>query len=94
MKKIVYSPDAIEKIQQIERRIRAEFGSNVADKVKKTIIKKIRSLKKMEKLGISMYDMYGVTPDYRRPKQKATVTFTETRKRQSRNGRLRHKAGR
>ena len=66
MKKIVYSPDSIEKIQQIERRVSSEFGKNVADKVKKAIVTRIRSLKNMEKSGISMYDMYGITPDYRR----------------------------
>ena len=49
MKKVVYSPDAIEKIQKIERQVRAEYGDNTARKVKK-----------------AMYDLFGVTPDYRR----------------------------
>ena len=35
MKKVVYSPDAIEKIQKIERQVRAEYGDNTARKVKK-----------------------------------------------------------
>ena len=30
MKKIVYSPDAIEKIREIDRIIRREFGSSIA----------------------------------------------------------------
>ena len=30
MKKVVYSPDAIEKIQKIERQVRAEYGNNTA----------------------------------------------------------------
>ena len=37
MKKVVYSPDTIEKIQKIERQARAEYGDNTARKVKKAI---------------------------------------------------------
>ena len=37
MKIIKYSPDAIEKIQEIERRVRREFGSKIAEKVKRAI---------------------------------------------------------
>ena len=66
MKKIVYSPDAIEKIQKIERQVRAEYGSQTAQKVKKAITARIRSLQRLEKQGVSMYDLYGVTPDYHR----------------------------
>ena len=66
MKKIVYSPDAIEKIQKIERQVRAEYGNETAQKVKKSITARIRSLQSIERQGVSMYDMYGVTPDYRR----------------------------
>ena len=66
MKKIVYSPDAIEKIQNIERHVRAEYGNKTAEKVKKTITARIRSLQRLEGQGVSMYDLYGVTPDYRR----------------------------
>ena len=66
MKKIVYSPDAVEKIQKIERQIRAEYGENIARKVIKTITIRIRSLRTLEEQGISMYDLYGVTPDYHR----------------------------
>lgn len=66
MKKIVYSPDAIEKIQKIERQVRAEYGNKTAQKVKKAITARIRSLQTLEEQGVSMYDLYGVTPDYRR----------------------------
>ena len=66
MKKIVYSPDAIEKIWEIDRRIRREFGSSIAQKVKKEITNRIRSLAKMEGQGVSMFDLYGITPDFRR----------------------------
>lgn len=66
MKKIIYSPDAIEKILEIERRVRREFGNITAQKVKRTITEKIRSLSQMESQGVSMFDLYGVTPDYRR----------------------------
>ena len=66
MKKIVYSLDAIENIQEIDRRIRREFGSSIAQKVKKEITNRIRSLAKMEGQGVSMFDLYGITPDFRR----------------------------
>ena len=66
MKKVVYSPDAIEKIQKIERQVRAEYGDNTARKVKKAITARIRSLQTLEGQGVSMYDLFGVTPDYRR----------------------------
>ena len=66
MKKIKYSPDAIEKIQEIERRVRREFGSKIAQKVKRAITERIRSLSQMERQGVSMFDLYGVTPDFRR----------------------------
>ena len=66
MKKIVYSPDAIERIQKIERQVRAEYGDKTARKVKKAITAKIRSLQTLEEQGVSMFDLYGVTPDYRR----------------------------
>ena len=48
MKKIVYSPDAIEKIQKIERQVHAEYGDKTARKVKKAITAKISSLQTLE----------------------------------------------
>ena len=66
MKKIVYSPDAIEKIQEIDRKIRREYGSLIAQKAKKEITDRIRSLAQMEGQGVSMFHLYGVTPDFRR----------------------------
>ena len=66
MKIIKYSPDAIEKIQEIERRVRREFGSKIAEKVKRAITDRIRSLSQMEEQGVSMFDLFGVTPDFRR----------------------------
>ena len=50
----------------IERQVRAEYGNQTAQKVKKTITARIRSLQTLEGQGVSMYDLYGVTPDYRR----------------------------
>lgn len=66
MKKLEYSPDAIQKIQEIEYIVRVRYGDKVAGKVKKTIVQRIQSLKMNEKLGVSMKDLYGVTPDYRK----------------------------
>ena len=53
MKKVVYSPDAIEKIQKIERQVRAEYGDNTARKVKKAITARIRSLQDTDRELVS-----------------------------------------
>lgn len=66
MKKVLYSPDAVEKIRSIERKVRLELGNETAQRVKETIVSRIRSLGDMEYQGVSMYEMYGVTPDYYR----------------------------
>lgn len=71
MKKVVYSPDAIEKIQKIERQVRAEYGDNTARKVKKAITARIRSLQTLEEQGVSMYDhpgAFGLSDQHQRPK--------------------------
>jgi len=61
LKKVVYSPDAIEKIQKIERQVRAEYGDNTARKVKKAITARIRSLQALEEQDVSMYDLRACT---------------------------------
>ncbi len=66
MKRIVYSPEAIKKIREIYRSVRSEHGEEKAREVKRAITGRIRLLKTMEKQGISMYEMYGVLPDYRK----------------------------
>lgn len=65
MKKIVYSPDAIEKIQQIGSYVAARFGRQKAKEVKKTITKRIRGLAENEYIGESVEALFGIPTDYR-----------------------------
>ncbi len=66
MKRIVYSPEAISKINLIYRTVCSEYGRKKGREVKSEIINRIRSLSKMEKQGVSMHELYGVIPDYRK----------------------------
>ena len=66
MKKVVYSPDAIEKIQKIERQVRAEYGDNTARKVKKAITARIRSLQNSPEGKKSHHSKNPFPPDFRR----------------------------
>ena len=66
MKRIVYSPEAVSKINLIYRNVCAQYGKEKGREVKAEIINRIRSLRKMEKQGVSMYELYGVIPDYRK----------------------------
>ncbi|MBR2555320.1 MAG: type II toxin-antitoxin system RelE/ParE family toxin [Aeriscardovia sp.] len=65
MKKIEYSPDAIEKIQQIGSYIATRFGRQKAKEVKKTITKRIRDLAENEYIGESVEALFGIPTDYR-----------------------------
>lgn len=66
MKRIVYSPEAILKIKQIYRSVRAEYGEEKGREVRNAIKGRIRSLKEFERQGVSMYELFGATPDYRK----------------------------
>ena len=66
MKRILYSPEAVSKINLIYRNVCAQYGKEKGREVKAEIINRIRSLSKMEKQGVSMYELYGVIPDYRK----------------------------
>lgn len=65
MKKIEYSPNAIEKIQQIGSYIAAHFGRTKATEVKKNITKRIRDLADNENIGESVEALFGIPTDYR-----------------------------
>ena len=65
MKKIEYSPDAIEKIRQIGTYISSYCGKQKATEVKKTITKRIRDLADNEYIGESVEALFGIPTDYR-----------------------------
>ena len=66
MKKLIYTPDAIEKLQESELYLKMMFGNEIAAETKRTILERIRSLKKIEMQGISVRDVYGIETDYRK----------------------------
>ncbi len=66
MKKLVYTPDAIEKLQETGLYLTMMFGSEIAVNTKRKIRERIRSLKTAEMQGISVQDVYGIETDYRK----------------------------
>lgn len=66
MKQVIYSPDAIEKIQQIGLYVAASHGQERATAVKKKITSRIRSLEKSERQGVPVTGPYGLMTEYRR----------------------------
>ena len=63
MKKLKYSPDYIEKIRNLKKRLTSHFGSAVSNRVIKEIGTQVRALRNNENLGYSVSDMYGVDTD-------------------------------
>ena len=70
MKKILYSPDAVEKLQEIKQDIRIKYGKQKANKIIKNLLKAIGGLRIYENKGPSVEDLTGVICDYR-------IIFTE-----------------
>ena len=65
MKRIEYSPDAIEKILQIGSYISVRFGKAKAKEVKRTITRRIRDLGENENIGQSVEALFRIPTDYR-----------------------------
>ena len=65
MKKIKYTPDAAEKLRDINRSILSEYGSKKAKTVIGNIAGTIRSLGNYEQRGPSVEKVFGVDTDYR-----------------------------
>ena len=45
MKKVLYSPDVIEKLQEIKQNIRVKYGVQTSNKIIKNILSAIKELK-------------------------------------------------
>ncbi len=65
MKRIEYSPEALEKIQQIGSYIASRYGRTKAKEIKKTITRRIRDLGDNENIGQSVEALFGIPTDYR-----------------------------
>ena len=66
MKKLIYTPDTIEKLQETELYLKMMFGNEIAAETKRKICERIRSLKTAEMQGISVRGVYGIEIDYRK----------------------------
>ena len=65
MKKIIYTPNATDKLRAINRDILLKYGSEKAKEIVGKITKRIRMLAYHENMGQSVQGMYGVSTDYR-----------------------------
>lgn len=65
MKQIRYTPDAADKLREINRSITLRYGSNKAKNIIKSITNAIKGLVENENKGPSVEKMFGVTTDYR-----------------------------
>ena len=66
MKRLIYSPDAIEKLREIDLYLKMMYGDETASEIKKAINARIKSLKTAELQGVSVRDLYGFNTNYRR----------------------------
>lgn len=65
MKKLKYSPGAIEKLQAIKKEIIGKYGYETAKRVMKEMTKSFRELQQFENKGPSVEGVIGVPCDYR-----------------------------
>lgn len=65
MKKLQYSPDAIEKLHEIKKDITFRYGEEKARNVIREMIKSFRDLQRFETKGPSVENLIGIPCDYR-----------------------------
>ena len=65
MKKILYSPNALEKLQEIKWNIRVKYGVQISNRIIKNILSAIKELRTYENKGVSVARMTGIPCEYR-----------------------------
>lgn len=65
MKKLQYSPDAIEKLHEIKQDVSAKYGPEKAEAVIREMTKEFRDLQQFENKGSSVENLIGIPCDYR-----------------------------
>ena len=65
MKKLQYSPDALEKLHEIKQDITARYGAEKAKAVIREMTKAFRDLQQFENKGPSVENLIGIPCDYR-----------------------------
>lgn len=64
MKRLIYSPDAAQKLRNIKRDVTINFGADVAKHVVSNMTQTMRRLQRYEQSGISVEKAIGVPCDY------------------------------
>lgn len=65
MKKLQYSPNAIEKLHEIKQDITARYGAEKAKAVIREMTKSFRDLQQFESKGPAVENLIGIPFDYR-----------------------------
>ncbi len=65
MKKIMYTPDAADKLRELKRAISQEYGTDTAKKIIKSITDAIKGLSDYEEKGPEVSKIFDVITDYR-----------------------------
>lgn len=65
MKKLQYSPDAIEKLHEIKQEITLKYGAGKAKSVIQEMTRAFRDLQQFENKGPSVENLIGIPCDYR-----------------------------
>ena len=65
MKQIIYTPDAAEKLREINTTVRVQYGAKKARTIVGSITKAIRRIVENENIGPSVENMCGVKSNYR-----------------------------
>ncbi|MBR6627634.1 MAG: type II toxin-antitoxin system RelE/ParE family toxin [Lachnospiraceae bacterium] len=65
MKKIMYTPDAADKLRELKRAISQEYGTDTAKKIIRSITDAIKGLSDYEEKGPEVSKIFDVITDYR-----------------------------
>ena len=65
MKKIIYTPDAADKLRNMNNAIYSQYGSKMAKSIMGSITKAIHGIADNENIGPSVEKMFGVQTPYR-----------------------------
>lgn len=65
MKKLEYSPDALQKLREIKHDVEERYGTDKAKEIIHNMTKSFRSLQQFENRGPSVESILGIPCDYR-----------------------------
>lgn len=65
MKKIIYTPDAADKLRNMNNAIYSQYGSKIAKSIMRSMTKAIHGIADNENIGPSVEKMFGLQSPYR-----------------------------